>query len=176
MTAFLILTSLTVSIDSFVCGFSLSMSNGKKLPVILGIALTVFLMCLITNYSAGFFSAFLNEKSTSLGGILLIMIGVVNLLKKDKDTTIKNNKVLAQSVVIGFAVGLDGALANLSLAIMGINMFYVPMTIAITHALMISLGVLLSRTNIAKRFGKIRFLPPLILIVLGLYKITGLLF
>ena len=177
MIYFLIITALTVSIDSFVCGFSLAFANKRKFPVVLIIALTVFLMCLFTNYAPFFFENFLNEKASFLGGIVLIIVGTINLIKSLK--SIKQNpdkKLLISSKIflVGFAVGIDGALANLSLSLMGLNGFFVPITIAITHALMVYLGIVLSGTPLTKKFGKIEFLPPLVLIVLGGYKLLGL--
>ncbi len=174
MIAFLILTALTVSIDSFVCGFSLSLSNGKKLPIVLGIAVTVFVMCAFTNYLTVFFAEKISDKTASLGGLILIGVGLYNIFKKKEDSPYKTNGALSQALITGFAVGLDGALANLSLSLMGINAFYVPITIAVMHALMIALGIALASTPLAKKFGKIGFLPPVILILLGGYKLLGL--
>lgn len=174
MTYYLLLTAFTVSIDSFVCGFSLAFKKGSKIPIIIGIALTVFIMCLITNYATAFFADYLSEKTASLGGLILIGVGIYNLVKKDSPETKGSGGIIKQSIISGFAVGLDGALANLSLSLMGINAFYVPLTIALMHAVTITLGVLLSKTAIAEKMGKISFLPPLVLILLGVYKLTAL--
>ena len=83
MILFLIITAFTVSIDSFVCGLSLSISYGKKLSFVLSIALTVFAMCLTVNYATTFFAGKLNSKTACLSGIILIAIGVFNLFKKE---------------------------------------------------------------------------------------------
>ena len=173
MIYFLLITAFMVSIDSFACGFSLALQSKKKLPIILGIALTVFVMCLITNYSTILLSNVITERTASLGGLILIAVGVYNLIKKDKKHTTANGNFL-QILTTGFAVGLDGAFANLSLSLMGINAFYVPVIIAIMHAGMIALGIILSQTPAIKKFAKIEFLPPLILITLGAYKLLGL--
>lgn len=173
MIYFLLLTALTVSIDSFFCGFSLAFMGGKKRFIVVGITLTVFLMSLTANYSASLLSDCLNEKTASLGGIILIFVGIYNLFKKDL-TKIDNSKnIIKQSLITGFAVGLDGAFANLSLAIMGINAFYVPLTIAIMHGIMITLGILLTKTKLVVKLNNLGFLPPLVLIVLGVYKLVG---
>ena len=42
--------------------------------------------------------------------------------------------------------------------------------------LMIAAGIVLSETPLVKKFDKFDFIPPLILIVLGIYKLTALLF
>ena len=174
MIYFLLTTAFVVSIDSFVCGFSLSMSGVKKLHVVSCIALTVFVMCLFTNYLTVFFADKITEKTASAGGAILIGIGIYNLIKKKSDAPTAKNGSLKESLIAGFAVGLDGALANLSLSLMGINAFYVPLTIALTHALMIWFGILLSQTKLVSKFAKIEFIPPIILIILGGYKLLGL--
>jgi len=175
MMYFLFLTALTVSIDSFVCGFSLSFISKKKFPIILTIALTVFFMCLITNYAPVFLSNYLNENTTVLGGVILILIGTFNFVKCFTDNSNKpKTNSQGQILLTGFAVGLDGALANLSLSLMNINEFYVPILIAFMHALMIWLGILLSQTKLAKKFAKIEFFSPIILIFLGVEKVLGL--
>lgn len=174
MIYFFLLTALTVSLDSFVCGFSLSFTTNKKLPLILGIALTVFVMCLITNYLTFFFVDKITEKTACLGGLILIGVGLFNLLKRSEEQSLNSRSVLKQSIITGFAVGFDGATANLSLSLMGINAFYVPVTIAFFHAIMIWLGIFLARIIPRSKFAKIEFLPPLILILLGGYKLLGL--
>ena len=97
MIYFLIITAFTVSIDSFVCGFSLSLKGGKKLPIICGIALTVFIMCLITNYATALLAGKISERTASLGGIILIGVGIFNLIKKDD-----NNKNLNRGILKDF--------------------------------------------------------------------------
>ncbi len=174
MIYYFLITAITVSIDSFVCGFSLSFTTKRRLPIILGIALTVFVMCLITNYLTYFLVGKITEKTACLGGIILIGVGLVNLLKKHDEQSLKQRGSLKQSLLTGFAVGIDGATANLSLSLMGLNAFYVPLTIAVCHALMIWLGILLARIIPKSKFAKIEFIPPLILILLGGYKLLGL--
>jgi putative Mn2+ efflux pump MntP len=172
MTYFLILTALTVSIDSFVCGFSLSFLSKKKFPIVIGIAITVFLMCLITNYSGLLLTGVLTEKTAGLCGLILILIGIFNLIKKDDD--IKTHSTIAQAFMSGFAVGVDGSLANLSLSLMGINAFYVPLVIALFHALLVGLGIFLSGKLKRLKIDKLKPLPPLVLIGLGAYKIISI--
>ncbi|MBQ3116142.1 MAG: manganese efflux pump [Clostridia bacterium] len=174
MMGFLLLTALTVSLDSFICGFSLAMKVKKKLPIVIGITSVVFLLCLLTNYLTVFFSGKVNQKTASIGGIILIAVGLFNLFKKSPEHDNMSSNVFKQSVLTGFAVGFDGAFANLSLSLMGQNAFYVPVIITAMHTLMISLGILLSQTKLVKKIAKIEFVSPLILIALGVYKLLGL--
>ncbi len=172
MFYFFLLTAFTVSLDSFVCGFSLSLMKGKKWAIVLGITLTVFIMCLITNYLALFFSDYLTEKHTAIGGAILILIGGYNLITQSETTTPTDKNGIYQTLIAGFAVGLDGAVANLSLSIMGVNAFYVPLTIAIFHGIMIYLGATLKNLPLFNKINKVSIIAPIVLILLGVYKIT----
>ena len=174
MNGFLVLTAFTVSIDSFLCGFSLSFVKGKKSLMVAIVALTVFVMCLIANYMAKFLTDILSPKTACVGGAILVGVGIYNLLRKDNDLQTKEYGLVKQSIISGFAVGLDGAFANLSLSMMGINGFYVPLTIAIAHAITVSLGVLLAKSPLVKILNDYKFRPPIILIALGVYKLLGL--
>lgn len=174
MIYFLLITALTVSIDSFFCGFSLSFRGGqKKYLIVTIITIVVTGMCFITNYLALTLTPFLNEKTASLGGLILAGVGICNLLKEQNHPSQSKGGLVKQSLISGFAVGLDGALANLSLSIMGLNYFFVPLVIGAMHTVMITLGILLSEIPIAKKCGKLGFLPPAILIALGIYKFLG---
>ena len=173
MIYFLILTALTVSIDSLFCGFTLSLLKPKKLPIVLTITIVVFIMCLITNYSAIFLNGYLTKKTASVGGLILIAIGVYNLLRKENDS--KQPRSLFKEILISaFAVGLDGAFANLSLSIMGINAIYVPITIALFHGIMVFIGTSITSIPLVSKLNKYTFIPPLLLIALGLYKIFSI--
>ena len=171
MILFLLITAFTVSIDSLVCGFSLSFNGRKKFWIVPIIACTVFIMCLCTNYFAKFISQFLSEKIASLGGLILIGIGLYNLLSTEKEVKQLQYSNFKQALFAGFAVGLDGALANLSLSIIGLNHFYVPIIIATMHAATITLGIFLAKLPKISALGRLRFIPPIILILFGLYKL-----
>lgn len=172
---FLLSTAFIVSIDSFLAGFSLSRSCKKILPVVLGTASMVYVLCLITNYLGSILQGILTENLVSLGGVILILVGIYNLIVNKKQT-VKNSSVILQSLITGFGVGLDGACANLSLAIMGINGFYVPIIIAVMHLIMIYSGAILSNTAFNKILQKYQFIPPILLMLLGLYKLYPVIF
>ncbi|MDY2842240.1 MAG: manganese efflux pump, partial [Candidatus Borkfalkiaceae bacterium] len=116
------------------------------------------------------------ERAACLGGIILIGVGIYNLVKKDEKNTVTDGSAFRQSIITGFAVGLDGAAANLSLSLMGVNAFYVPLTIALMHALMISAGIILAENPLAKKADGFGIVPPCVLIMLGVYKLMALLF
>jgi len=171
MTTFLIVSAFTVSIDSLVCGFSLAYRSEGKLSISVGISFVVLILCLFTNYFAIPFSGLLTEKTAGFGGIILIGVGLYNLLKKERRELLSRHGIIKQSLISGFAVGLDGALLNLSLSLMGTNAFYVPVFIAAMHFFTISLGILLSKIIPLDKIESVDFVPQIILIVLGLYKL-----
>lgn len=172
MIYFILLTSFIVAIDSFVCGFSLSLLKTRKSFIVLGITVTVFLMCVIANYSTLLLEPFFTEKTAGLGGIILVVVGFFNVLKKDSDSRQLKNTYI-QILISGFAVGLDGAFANLSFCLMGYSSFAIPVLIAVVHGVMIFLGVTIANIPIIKKFKKYDFIAPLILIALGVYKVAG---
>lgn len=171
MTALLLITALTVSVDSFACGLGLSLGKKRNFLPVPVITATVFIMCLIAHFAAIPLSAVLTEKVASFGGLILIGTGVFGLFKREKDD--KTRKGLWDTVLVGFAVGLDGACADLSLALMGLDGIIVPVVIALMHALAVFFGILLSGAVKKSVMEKIGFLSPAILIAIGVYKIVS---
>lgn len=169
---FLILTAFTVSIDSFACGFSLAKGKNNVFTLVSVITFTVFFMCLIANYFALFALNFLTEKTAALGGLLLISVGVYDLLKKEEEPRLSLPKKsgIRKTFGVGFAVGLDGALANLSLSLMGLNAIYVPIIIALMHGVMIETGAIVSGFVKKNKKFNADLLSSLILIALGAFK------
>lgn len=173
MFYYLLVTAFTVSIDSFICGFSLATNKCRKTLIVSGIVCVVFAMCVVANYLPVIFNVSKSYNASLIGGIILIAVGIFNLVKSDRKITF--NGELKIILLSGFAVGLDGAVANLSLSLMGINAFYVPMIIAVMHGFTISLGVILSKIPFFSKGKCVSVLSPLLLILLGLYKCVSLL-
>ncbi len=172
MDFFLFATALAVSADSFVCGISIGFVAKKNYIVVLGVALTVFCMCLIADCLGTMLSAMPNETVAALGGLVLIGIAVYNFFSEKERTP--SDALLRQSLIVGFAVGLDGACAAFSLTLSGYSGVSVPALIALLHAAMIYLGAALSQTRVLRLLQKADFLPPYLLIALGLYKLSAL--
>jgi putative Mn2+ efflux pump MntP len=129
-------------------------------------------MCFITNYLAKLLSGLSEITTTVLGSSILVSVGFYNFFKGKNNMS--ENVNTPALLLVGFAVGLDGAMANLSLSIMGINAFYVPIVIALMHALMVFIGITLASTKVSKKLDKYKFFAPLILIFLGVYKLVSL--
>lgn len=171
---YLLITSITVSIDSFFCGLSLGLVNKNKYCVVFTVCSIVFLMCSFTNYLSSFITPLLVEFSNYLGGAILIGTGIFSLFKKQEEIVLKQPNVFYFTVINSFAVGIDGAIANLSLALMGLNAFYIPIIIALTHAVAVFLGVIFSNFTFSVLKNNASIVPPLLLTCLGYYKLITL--
>ena len=169
---FLLATALTVSADSFFCGYSLSLGSRRRTMIVCGIVLTVFVLCAAANLLGNLLSGIFTEEVAAAGGMILIAVGVYNMIYSGKEE-FGEDHILNKSLIVGFAVGLDGAAATLSLSLMGYAEFYVPLLITATHFVTIVLGSALSETKFLGKLKNYRAAPPLMLIALGAYKLVS---
>ena len=173
----LISASITVSIDSFICGLSLQAEYLGNKKIVLGITFSVFLICFLGSVFGESLGVFLSEYADLLGGIILYLIAVINLksVTAEKEflknlTACSNKNVFKKSLAVGFGVGLDGAVACLSLTTLGYNSILITLLITLTHLLAISLAVNVVSEKTALKLKKYYFLPPFVLATLGAYK------
>lgn len=163
----LLSTAIAVSVDSFVCGFSLPDNNNKP-KTYLTIFFVVFIMCLITDVMGIFCKGIIPFDVSIVGGIVLCIIALQNAIDVFKKTD-TNAKIT--DFLIGFGVGLDGAYANFSLAVMGIHGLIVPLLIATFHVAFIYFGAKLSNISYRK-LSKYKIIPPTLLFAIGVYRIV----
>ncbi len=169
---FLIVTALTVSADAFFCAVSLSLGGGKKLSLLAGISCTVLCLCLASGLLGTVLSDVFSEEVTLVGGLILAAVGIYNLM--GETTRINSRKsVYGQSLFVGIAVGLDGAVATLSLTMMGYSPILVAAIVTGAHALSVLAGISLSENVKLLKIRRIKALAPILLIALGIYKILS---
>ena len=172
--AFLALIALSVSADSFFGGLALCIKNKCKITTVFGVAIGVLALCLLGSTLGKIFGEFLKNYAEILGGAILFLTGVCGLLKKEKSsdfTYAKNKATLKDSLLIGFSVGLDGAVGSFSLTASGYNGIFVAFFITIVHAALLLLAMLLAN-KINKKLTATSKIPHLILIALGIYKMA----
>lgn len=162
MNYYIFITALSVSLDSFFGGLSV-IHNGKFAKKVGQIISVVLVMCLITNYFGRLLKPLFKSNTDLFGGLCLICIAIYQLFSKKKNTQ--------NPYLLGFAVGLDGACANFSLAIMGYNNLLVPITLTFFHLVFLCLGYAVTRIGKMKNLSENKFLSPIILTGLGFYKI-----
>ena len=169
----LIFTALSVSLDSFFCGLSLSARQYKNSTTLLGISGTVFLLCLSAATLGSRFSLFLDSGANVIGGAVLIMVAAYGLIfdnGENKLISLSKKSSFLQAVILGFSIGLDGALGCFSLTITGMNAILVTLFITAFHVLLLQFSFIAASkiTNVIERF---KFLPSLILFALGYFKL-----
>lgn len=129
----LMVTAVTVSIDSFAAGFSLSLNkkNNSLLPI--AVTIVTLALCIITSLLGTLLKDYLDEKVDIFGATILVILAIINLLKEDDEQSASLQQItIAESLAMGFAVGTDAAVANLSLAIDGYGGI-APLLFAVMH-------------------------------------------
>lgn len=141
---YVILTALTVSVDSFVAGFSVSLKKRRNLKLPVTVAAVTYLLCLATSLAGTFFRRFLQENVGYIGAAILVALGISALIKKEPDEPCEAK--FSQCLAIGMGVGTDGAVANLSLVIQNMgNVYFLPILFAATHFATVYSGQLLAQ-------------------------------
>ena len=177
INAFLLTTALAASVDSFICGFTVTLAGGRKKPLLVGVTLILAAMCLAANYLGKFLSGVLSDKVAAAGGFVLIGVGIYDLIsaltgkRRPKEEKTPAKSKWKQSLLLGLALGPDGAFADLSISIAGNNSVFVPLVFTGMHLILLSLGIALARTRAARLIGRASPIAPLVLIGLGISKI-----
>lgn len=167
-TIVLLSTALIVSLDSFVAGFSLSLNKKSNAVLPVAVALVTFLLCAATYAIGSVLSNYLDGFADLFGAVILFTLAVINLFKRDCEQTYSLRSItLAESVVMGFAVGTDAAVANLSLAVAGYGIA-APIVFAVTHYFTVLIGQKLAGKVTLKNTN---YLSAAVLFALALSKI-----
>ena len=141
----ILITAVIVSLDSLVAGFSLSLNKKANLALPSAVALITLIMCLVTTFVGELLHDYLGKVVDYFGAGLLSMLALINLTKDDEESQANLSAVtLTESLVIGVAVGMDAAVANLSLALLGGGLL-APIIFAVMHFCTVLLGQVLAR-------------------------------
>ena len=169
---FLLTTALTVSIDSFLCGLSIETQYKGGYKMLLGITFAVFLVCLLGGFCGATLGEFFKNYSNLVGGIILYLVAVINSMpKREKPNKITpiNLNVFKKSIMVGFGVGVDGALACFSLASTGYDALTVVSLITVMHLITLLFAIILV-DKLKNKLSNYENLSPLILAFLGAFK------
>lgn len=138
-------TAVIVSLDSLVAGFSLSLNKKANLVLPSAVAMITLVMCLFTTLVGELLHDYMGKAVDYFGAGLLSMLALINLTKDDEVEQVTLSTVtLTESLVIGVAVGMDAAVANLSLTLLGGGLL-APIVFAVTHFFTVLLGQVLAR-------------------------------
>lgn len=139
----LAVTSIIVSLDSFVAGFSMSLNKRRNATLPAVVALVTLVMCVVTTFVGRALQGLLDDYVDAFSAIILAALAVMNLLKKEDDAMCMQALTLSQCFALGVAVGLDASVANLSLAVVGYGLI-APIVFAVTHYFTVLAGQLLA--------------------------------
>lgn len=138
----LVTTSLTVSVDAFFAGFSVSIGNKNNNTLLTAVTIVTYLFCLAACLIGKALSNLLDQTATYFGAAILIVLGICNLSKSQQ-----NSPSATQCIATGVSVALDGAAAALSLALQNVgNAIFTPVLFSATHLFAVFLGEKTART------------------------------
>lgn len=171
---FLIITAVAVSIDAFFCGLTVSVKKSNKFVTLSGVNLSIFIICSLGSLLGNLFGEYFQNFANLTSGIVFLSIGFLGLFSSNS----KQRKELAnsfiKSLILGFSVGLDGALGCFTLTTLGYNAFLATFTVWIVHVIFMALSIFIGNA-ISQKFKFSKVFSPIILIALGVYKIVCLL-
>ena len=163
----IVITAFTVSIDSFIAGFSLSINKRKKISLPIIVAVVTYALCLVASLTGALLKDFLQSYVQVIGAGILIILGISNLFRQES-TTLKV-VTLSESFAIGFGVGMDGAAAALSLTIQGVgDVIFTPLLFAAMHFATVFAGQSLAQ---ASKLNKANVVSSVMFFILAALKI-----
>lgn len=137
------MTALAVSLDSMLAGFAVGLKTKFTLKFSAIVAVATLTICCVAMWLGVLIDGFLGEYVHLIGAVFLTAIGVFNFFKKC-DGAPSQKLDFKESLALGFAVGLDAGVANLSICLMGYTSYLIPLFFAVMHFAMVSLGFLLA--------------------------------
>ncbi len=145
----LIFTAVAVSIDSFVVGFGVSLDKKSNLSLPSAVAIATLLLCIATSLLGAILQKYLADYVDYLSALLLLWLALESLFEKEGLQPL-NNLSLKECFAVGFTVGLDGAVANLTLYLDNFGLI-APLVITVAHFVAVLLGQnLASKLQLAK--------------------------
>lgn len=140
----ILVTGAIVSLDSFVAGFSLSLNKKATTMLPSSVAFITLLLCLVTTFVGNFVERLVAQYVNVLGAALLVLLAVFSLAGHDEQQYSLTDVTLGESLTIGVAVGMDAAVANLSLTLNGVGLV-APIVFAVMHYFTVLLGQTLAK-------------------------------
>lgn len=169
-------TAISVSLDSFFCGLSMSLKTDKVFSFTLGIILSVFALCLVGSFLGVSLGNALVSLSQLISGCILLLVAFSKFIKNDRSkkmlpSSTTFNSVFIESIFIGLAIGLDGAVGCFSLSLIYPRGLIIPLLITALHVFLISFSIMITNSKLIRKLSNYEFIPTLILLLLGVYKI-----
>lgn len=165
---FLTVTTLAVSLDSMLVGFAVGVKSRFSLVFSFTVSVITFVLCAAAVWIGTLLDRWLGQIVNDIGAVFLIIIGIADFLKKEGG--VKGAPTAKESVTLGVAVGLDAAIANLSLCLMGYTSLLIPLFFAAAHFVMVSLGYIVANVSPLAKLGHTGKIAGLLLVAVGVLK------
>ncbi len=169
---FLTITALAVSLDSMLTGFAVGLKTKFTFTFSIIVAITTFVLCALAVALGVLIDGILGDFVQIVGAAFLIIIGICNFFKTAGDE-ICGKLNFKECFALGFAVGLDASVANLSIALMGYTSMLIPLFFAVMHFVMVSVGFALASTPLTKKLKHTNKIAGVMLVLLGIWKLLG---
>jgi len=166
---FLILTAFAVSIDSTVAGFAIGIKTKKIWLFSFVVAVATLLLCICATLVATVAKDEFGPIMKTTGSLFLIAVGMINFFKNQQD--IPKTLTFCEGLSLGFAVGTDACIANLSVCLLGHTQLWIPFVFAFMHFATVALGAKLANTKIANKLKHTSKISGTLLVCLGIFKL-----
>ena len=170
---YLIISSVTVSIDGFSAGAVIgARGTAKRFKCVLCVGVIVIIMCFAACLLGERLNSVCREISVYISGCILVFIGAKELFDREKHNFFVRKRGLmintGEIISLGVGVGADGACASLSLNLSGYG-FYPVATVGAFHVAFVYLGAAFGER--LRSYVILKKLPSVILIFLGAAKL-----
>ena len=165
-----ILSIICVSIDGFFTGSAIGLKNTKiSLKKIFIISIIPILMAYPVMFFGYKISNIITHDIVRIIGFTLFFIMAINSYFEIEKNKENKDVDLANSLSIGFSLGLDSSVCAFSLAIEKYNPFITPICFGISHFILIWLGNILFNKRINNKY--VKYLSPITFLILAIYRL-----
>ena len=170
-----IVTAITVSIDGFISGFAVGIKNTQiNLKKLIIIAVIPIIMAIPVMFLGNYVNEFISDTLANYIGFCLFLILAISSffqIKNNEENDEQNLINLTNSIIVGITIGIDSSVSAFSLALNNHNPIITPFYFGIAHGVLIYLGNILSLKKKISSIKFIKYLSPILFIVLAITKI-----
>ncbi len=166
---FLILTAFAVSLDSTVAGFAIGLKTKKVWLFSFVVAVATLCLCLFATLVATLAKDEFGNAMKTIGSLFLIAVGMINFFKKQQN--LPKTMTFCEGLSLGFAVGTDACIANLSICLLGHTQLWIPFVFAFMHFATVATGAKLANAKLTKKLKHTSKISGTLLICLGIFKL-----
>ena len=166
---FLTLTALAVSIDSMLADFAVGLKTKKVWFFATIVAFATLVLCFCSVFLTMLASDGYDKMLKYAGAVFLAVIGIANFCKNTRQ--MQKEACTKEYVALGFAVGTDAGIANLSVCLLGHTQLWIPFVFAFMHFATVAFGAKLANTKLADKLKHTGKISGVMLFCLGIFKL-----